>query len=99
MVRHGGYSCKCGRTFLHLPGGILGRVDDMLIVRGINVYPSTLADILHRFPAVAEYRVIVTRDGPMDKIALEVECPPESHKRHPGRTAHSPSFTYSHRAC
>src|SRR6266704_3769833 len=77
MVRHGGYSCKCGRTFLHLPGGILGRVDDMLIVRGINVYPSTLADVLHRFPAVAEYRVIVTRDGPMDEIALEVECPPD----------------------
>src|SRR6266705_6836673 len=76
-VRHGGYSCKCGRTFLHLPGGILGRVDDMLIVRGINVYPSTLADVLHRFPAVAEYRVIVTRDGPMDEIALEVECPPD----------------------
>jgi len=49
----------------------------MLIVRGINVYPSTLADVLHRFPAVAEYRVIVTRDGPMDEIALEVECPPD----------------------
>src|SRR2546429_921005 len=77
MVRHGGYSCKCGRTFFHLPRGILGRVDDMLIVRGINVYPSTLADVLHRFPAVAEYRVIVTRDGPMDEIALEVECPPD----------------------
>lgn len=77
LVRHGGYSCKCGRTFLHLPGGILGRVDDMLIVRGINVYPSALADVLHRFPEVAEYRVIVTRDGPMDEIALEVECPSE----------------------
>lgn len=76
MVRHGGYTCKCGRTFLHLPGGILGRVDDMLIVRGINVYPSALADVLHRFPAVAEYRVIVTREGLMDEIALQVECPP-----------------------
>jgi phenylacetate-CoA ligase len=76
LVRHGGYTCKCGRTFLHLPGGILGRVDDMLIVRGINVYPSALADVLHRFPDVAEYRVIVTREGSMDEIALQVECPP-----------------------
>ncbi len=76
LVRHGGYSCPCGRTFLMLPGGVLGRVDDMLIVRGVNVYPSALANILHRFPEVSEYRVIVTSEGPMDKIALQVECPP-----------------------
>jgi phenylacetate-CoA ligase len=75
LVRHGGYACDCGRTFLHLPGGVLGRVDDMLIVRGVNVYPSALANILHRFPEVAEYRIIVTREGPMDEIALQVECP------------------------
>ncbi len=76
LVRHGGYSCACGRTFLILPGGVLGRVDDMLIVRGVNVYPSALANILHRFPEVSEYRVIVTSEGPMDEIALQVECPP-----------------------
>jgi phenylacetate-CoA ligase len=77
LVRHGGYSCACGRTFLILPGGVLGRVDDMLIVRGVNVYPSALANILHRFPEVSEYRVIVTSEGPMDEIALQVECPPQ----------------------
>jgi len=76
LVRHGGYNCPCGRTFLHLPGGVLGRADDMLIVRGVNVYPSALADVLHRFPEVAEYRVIVTKEGIMDEIALQVECPP-----------------------
>jgi len=75
LVRDGGYSCACGRTFLLLPGGVLGRVDDMLIVRGVNVYPSALANILHRFPEVHEYRVIVTSEGPMDEIALQVECP------------------------
>lgn len=75
LVRHGGYSCPCGRTFLLLPGGVLGRVDDMLIVRGVNVYPSALANILHRFPEVNEYRVIVTSEGSMDEIALQVECP------------------------
>ncbi len=77
LVRHGGYHCSCGRTFLSLADGILGRVDDMLIVRGVNVYPSGLADVLHRFPEVAEYRVIVTQEGSMDEIALQVECPAE----------------------
>ena len=75
LVRHGGHSCACGRTFLMLPGGVLGRVDDMLIVRGVNVYPSALANILHRFPEVSEYRIIVTSEGPMDEITLQVECP------------------------
>ncbi|HKV57453.1 MAG TPA: AMP-binding protein [Ktedonobacteraceae bacterium] len=77
LVRHGGYNCACGRAFLMLPGGVLGRADDMLIVRGVNVYPSALANILHRFPEVIEYRVIVTKNGPLDEIALQVECPSE----------------------
>jgi len=77
LVRNGGYACGCGRSFLSLPGGVLGRADDMLIVRGVNVYPSALADILHRFPEVQEYRIIVTRSGVMDEITLQVECPPE----------------------
>ena len=75
LVRHGGYECACGRRFLLLPGGVLGRVDDMLIVRGVNLYPSALADVLHRFPQVAEFKIIVTREGPMDEVALQVECP------------------------
>ncbi len=75
LVRHGGYSCACGRSFLSLPGGVLGRADDMLIVRGVNVYPSALANILHRFPEVLEYRIIVTKNGALDEIALQVECP------------------------
>ena len=75
LVRHGGYQCECGRTYLSLDGGVLGRADDMLIIRGVNVYPSTLADILHRFPEVAEYRVIITKKGPLDEISLQVECP------------------------
>ena len=75
LVRHGGYRCECGRAFLSLTGGVLGRVDDMLIVRGVNIYPSALADVLHRFPEVTEYRVVVTQAGSMDEIALQVECP------------------------
>lgn len=77
LVRYGGYTCECGRTFLFLPGGVLGRADDMLIVRGVNVYPSALANILHRFPEIQEYRIIITQAGVMDEIMLQVECPPE----------------------
>ena len=40
LVVRGPTHCPCGRTYLTLPGGVLGRVDDMLIVRGVNVYPS-----------------------------------------------------------
>jgi phenylacetate-CoA ligase len=76
LVRHGGYQCACGRGYLFLPGGVLGRADDMLIVRGVNVYPSALANILHRYPEVQEYRIIVTSEGALDQIALQVECPP-----------------------
>jgi phenylacetate-CoA ligase len=77
LVRHGGYSCACGRTFLMLPDGVLGRADDMMVVRGVNVYPSALENILHRFPEVTEYRIIVTKNGSLDEIALQVECPSE----------------------
>jgi phenylacetate-CoA ligase len=77
LVRHGGYHCECGRSYLYLPGGVLGRADDMLIVRGVNVYPSALAEVLHRFPEVTEYKVIVTKNGAMDEISLQVECPSE----------------------
>jgi phenylacetate-CoA ligase len=76
-VIRGETRCPCGRTYLTLPGGILGRVDDMLIVRGVNIYPSSIESVLRRFPAVSEFRVIVTRAGELDEIELEVECPEE----------------------
>ncbi len=77
LVRHGGYSCACGRSFLLLAGGVLGRADEVLTVSGVAVYPSAFADILHRFPDVQEYRLIVTSAGDMDEVHLQVECPPE----------------------
>jgi phenylacetate-CoA ligase len=49
--------CPCGRSLVRLEGGIRGRVDDMIVVRGNNLHPSALQTILHRFPEVAEYRV------------------------------------------
>ena len=54
-------------------GGILGRVDDMLHVRGNNLYPGSIEAIVRRFPGVAEYRIVVDRSGPLADLRLEVE--------------------------
>jgi phenylacetate-CoA ligase len=65
--------CPCGRTFARLDGGILGRVDDMLIVRGINVFPSAIEAIVRRFP-VEEFQIEVFRDGELDEVRVLVEA-------------------------
>ena len=49
--------CACGRHELALEGGILGRSDDMVVVRGVNVYPSLVEEIVRGYPEVTEYRV------------------------------------------
>lgn len=59
---------------LRLVGGMLGRVDDMLHVRGNNLYPTAIEAIVRRFPQVAEYRLIVDDSGPLTDVRLEVEC-------------------------
>ena len=75
LVQRGTTQCPCGRTYLTLPGGVLGRVDDMLIVRGVNIYPSSIEDVLRGFPEIEEYRITRLKAGTMDEIELEVECP------------------------
>jgi phenylacetate-CoA ligase len=72
-VRRAATPCPCGRTFLRLEGGILGRLDDMLIVRGVNVFPSAIEGIVRRFPAVDEFRIEVFRDGELDEARVLVE--------------------------
>ncbi len=59
---------------LLLKGGILGRVDDMCVVRGVNVYPSAIEEVVKRFPEIEEYRVTVDRRGSMTELQLEVEA-------------------------
>jgi phenylacetate-CoA ligase len=74
-VVRGPARCACGRTVMTLPGGVLGRVDDMVVVRGVNIFPSSVETVLRQFPEVDEFRIILTRSGEMDEIAVEVECP------------------------
>jgi phenylacetate-CoA ligase len=65
--------CACGRTFRRLEGGILGRVDDMLILRGVNVFPSAVEGIVRRFASVEEFQIEVFRDGELDEARILVE--------------------------
>ena len=65
-----------GRNWLRLKGGILGRTDDMLIIRGNNVFPSSIEAIVREFPDVNEFRIVVTRVREMQHIRLEMEPQP-----------------------
>lgn len=65
--------CECGRTFVRMDGGIIGRIDQMLIVRGVNIFPSSLESIIHSFQRVQEFRVIVNDINAMDELLIVVE--------------------------
>lgn len=65
--------CDCGRTYARAVGGILGRVDDMVTVRGVNVYPSAIEAIVRQFPAITEFFTEVTRQEEMDDLRMQIE--------------------------
>jgi phenylacetate-CoA ligase len=65
--------CACGRSFARMEGGILGRIDDMMVVRGNNVFPASLEAIIRRFPAVREFRVEVCGDPAPTRLRVDVE--------------------------
>jgi phenylacetate-CoA ligase len=73
LVRVDPNPCSCGSRFVRLDGGILGRCDDMIHLRGNNVYPGAVEAILRRFPEVAEFRIIVDQAAPMPRLCIEVE--------------------------
>jgi phenylacetate-CoA ligase len=73
LVRVDRRPCPCGRPFLRLDGGILGRSDDMIHVRGNNLHPSALAALIFRFAEVAEYRLEVDESASMAELRVEVE--------------------------
>ncbi len=73
LVRAGCRACPCGRSLLRLEGGILGRVDDMIHLRGNNFYPGAVEAILRRFESVVEYRITVDETAPLTALRIEVE--------------------------
>ena len=66
--------CPCGRTYPRLPAGLYGRFDDMIVVRGENIYPSAVEDTLRAVPGFGgEFRIIVSRRETMDELLVRVE--------------------------
>src|SRR5206468_11894123 len=64
--------CECGRHELTLDGGILGRADNMVVVRGVNVYPSAVEEIVRNCPGVAEDRKSTRLNSSHDQISYAV---------------------------
>jgi len=68
--------CPCGRPTVYLDGGVRARADDMFIVRGVNVYPSSIDAMIREVGGVAEYRATVRQRRQMVEVELEVEPEP-----------------------
>lgn len=71
--------CPCGRTHIRM-GKLKGRTDDMLIIRGVNVFPSEIERVLLTYEELAPYyQIVLERPGTMDMVYVEVEVTPEYH--------------------
>lgn len=64
---------ETGSRFVLLEGGVLGRTDDMMIIRGVNVFPTSIEQILRGFPEVDEFRMTAFKESAMDQLKIEVE--------------------------
>ncbi len=70
--------CACGRTHVRVMR-VTGRNDDMMIIRGVNVYPSQIEAVLVGFPGLApHYQIVLRRDGVLDTMTVEVERSPDA---------------------
>ena len=77
VVRRSG-PCACGRTSARLEGGVLARADDMINIRGVNVYPTSIEAVVRGFPDVVEFRTTVTEAHAMRALSVDVELAPDA---------------------
>jgi phenylacetate-CoA ligase len=79
VVKVPGSTCSCGRTWDLFEGGIRGRVDDMKLVRGTNVYPRAVEALVREHPEVDEFQIhLFTEEGRRDEIEVLIEVPDDS---------------------
>ncbi len=74
-------TCRCGCAYARLAGGILGRADDMIIVRGINVFPSAIENIVREHTGLGEFLIEVSRRDEIDTLRLLLEMDEDSSAR------------------
>jgi len=65
--------CPCGRTLARIRGGVLGRADDMFTIRGVNLYPSAIDNVIRELTDIVEYEVEVRRAADLDELRIKVE--------------------------
>ena len=82
LVRLNHEPCKCGRTFPRFEGGVLGRVDDMVVVRGINVFPSAIENLVRRSDEVEEFRITVSTVKQMGHLSIELDLKKDTNPEH-----------------
>lgn len=73
QVRLNAEPCRCGRTFRRMEGGVIGRVDGVLVIRGVNVFPSAIENIVRRFPEVGEFAVNIFNRQELDEMEIQLE--------------------------
>lgn len=73
LVRLNLKACACGRTFARFDGGLLGRTDDMFTIRGVNVYPTAIENVIRQFSAVDEFQVAVETRREMGHLEVQIE--------------------------
>jgi phenylacetate-CoA ligase len=73
LVRLNLKACACGRTFARFDGGLLGRTDDMFTIRGVNVYPTAIENVIRQFSAVDEFQVTVKTRQEMGHLEVQIE--------------------------
>ena len=73
LVRLNLAPCACGRSFARFDGGLLGRSDDMVTIRGVNVYPTAIENVIRQFNAVDEFQITVKTLQEMHHLEVEIE--------------------------
>ena len=73
MVVRRSDTCACGRTWARLDGGILARADDMVNIRGVNVYPTSIESVVRGIPEILEFRSTVSQPGVLRTLTMEIE--------------------------
>lgn len=77
IIQYNSERCECGRTFGRAMGGLRGRVDDMMKIRGTTVYPSAIEEVIRSFKEFGtEFEIVLTRTGELDEILVRVEVDP-----------------------
>jgi phenylacetate-CoA ligase len=75
LVKNANISCDCGNPYRFFPGGILGRSDDMVVVRGVNIFPQSIEAVVREFAEVSEFRIVYFTRKKMNQVKVQVEAP------------------------